>query len=66
MNNELHDDSPMPFGQYKGIRMMNVPVGYLHWFWHWSTKDSYPEVRDYISRNLAALKKESEDLIWSQ
>lgn len=60
--NKLNDDSPMPFGAYKGKLMQDVPVGYLHWFY--TLGNGFPEVKDYIERNLAALKMENKDLIW--
>jgi len=28
----LNDDSPMPFGKYKGVTMANVPAEYLLWY----------------------------------
>ena len=62
MNDKLQDDDPMPFGKYKGVPMMDVPVSYLHWFWHNSNKQG--EVCMYIKENLSGLKMENKDLIW--
>lgn len=60
---KLEDDDKMPFGKYKGQLMQDVPVNYLHWFWHNGDKQS--EVGEYIKSNLSALKTENKDLIWS-
>ena len=64
----LNDDSPCPFGKkFKGVPMKNVDVSYLHWIWE-EVKVGNVElqsVRDYIFRNLDALKEENDDLIWS-
>jgi len=62
----LDDDSIMSFGKYKGIKMKQVPVGYLHWMWHNLKVGNIQlqEVRDYIFRNLDALREENDDLIW--
>lgn len=63
----LDDNSPMPFGKkYRGIKMEDVPVSYLHWIWcEVKTGDiALQEVRDYIFRNLDALKEEDSDRIW--
>ncbi len=64
----LEDLSPMPFGKHKGQPMQDVPVHYLHWFWHngsISVGDS-GDVHDYIKRNIHALKKENADLLWTR
>lgn len=66
----LQDDDLMPFGQkYRGIKMENVPVNYLHWCWHegpqFKHKVKEHPVAEYIERNLDVLKSENKDLIWS-
>lgn len=64
----LNDDSPMPFGKYKGIPMSDVPVAYLHWLWtdaKFKTQTKTSNVAAYIAENLDALKGEDDDLIWS-
>lgn len=63
MNEKLTDDSKMPFGKYKDQLMQDVPVSYLHWFWHNGNKQS--SVGEYIKENINAIKQENEDLIWS-
>lgn len=30
---KLSDESPMPFGRYKGDKMVNVPASYLMWLY---------------------------------
>lgn len=59
----LQDDTPMPFGKYKGIPMQDVPVNYLHWMWH--NTDKRTSLGEYIKNNLDALKLENKDLIWN-
>jgi uncharacterized protein (DUF3820 family) len=61
---ELDDMSPMPFGKFKGKKMKDVPVDYLHWLWHEGCRHS--GVKSYIERNLDALKMENKDLIWKR
>lgn len=64
--NALTDKSPMPFGKHRGEPMEKVPVEYLHWLWCNGKKEAMQcPVADYTRRNLAALKKENSDLIWT-
>ena len=63
----LEDTDPMPFGQYKGVKMQDVPCNYLHWFYcNCNVVKNSPgeRVLGYIVENLNALKQENEDLIW--
>lgn len=61
----LEDSSPMPFGQYKGLRMDKVPARYLHWLWvNGKKEDVRCPVANYIRSNLTVLQKEYEDGIW--
>jgi uncharacterized protein (DUF3820 family) len=53
---ELDDNSKMPFGVYKGRKMVNVPAVYLLWLW--DEKKYTKEVGVYIEENLQALKQE--------
>ena len=60
---------PMPFGQYKDVKMQNVPTQYLHWFYtNCVVINGTPgeRVLGYILENLDALKQENEDLIWER
>lgn len=62
---ELADTDPMPFGQYKGKPMQDVPACYLHWLWCNGKKDDHQcPVADYIRRNINALAHEYRDAIW--
>lgn len=61
--NELHDDSPMPFGKHKGELMQEVPAYYLHWCRHNIDRES--PVGRYIQKNLHALSREFPDAIWT-
>lgn len=64
----LSDTDPMPFGKYRGMAMQDVPVSYLHWYWHNGTFDTQTAnaVADYIMRSMDALKQENPDLVWSR
>lgn len=62
----LQDDSFMPFGKHKGVRMMDVPASYFHYLWHNGMKAESTSVADYIRRNVDVLKEEDEDLIWDK
>ncbi len=54
----MDDNSEMPYGQYKGKKMANIPAKYLLWAYdqHWCKGD----VKQYIEDNFEALKTESE------
>ncbi len=65
----MKDTDKFPFGKYKGKAIQDVPASYLNWLWHnWKgeslSNDNQRDVRDYIERNLDALKIEKPDLIW--
>lgn len=55
---ELTDESLMPFGQYKGTRMIDVPASYLIFLYDEGKCNK--AVRDYIIDNLDVLRKEVE------
>lgn len=63
----LEDTDEMPFGKHKGVAMQDVPASYFHWLWSTGMKNEVKtsSVADYINRNLAALKEEYPDGIWS-
>ena len=50
----LTDDDLMPFGKHKGIKMMHVPVRYLHYLWLNGMKSETPtnSVARYIEDNI--------------
>lgn len=54
---KLTDGSCMPFGKYKGEKMINVPSSYLMFLFE--TNKCTPEVAVYISENIEVLKKET-------
>ncbi len=56
INMALYDNSPMPFGKYKGEKMENVPASYLLWLY--DENKCNKEVRDYIEDNIDVLKEE--------
>ncbi len=61
----LDDTDPMPFGQYAGQRMQDVPAAYFHWLWTNGMRENKTSpVADYIRRNISALKQEHTDGIW--
>lgn len=59
---ELTDDSPMPFGKWKGQKMRSVPASYFYWLW--TDGCSNPLVKRYIETRLNALKKELPGKDW--
>lgn len=64
-NTQLEDNSPMPFGKYKGQPISDVPASYLHYLWcNGMRADKVSNVADYIRRNIDVLRTENEDLIW--
>lgn len=52
----LSDRSLMPFGKYKGVKMVNVPSDYLLWLYDKGLEDG--DVKTYIEENMDVLKKE--------
>ena len=57
---QLTDESPFPFGKWKGIKMINVPSTYLDWFigQPWATK--WPAVVTYVQRSQKAIQQDLE------
>lgn len=54
--NELNDNSPMPWGKYKGTDMEDVPASYLLWLWNEGKCSG--NVKEYIKDNLEVLEQE--------
>lgn len=50
------DETPMPFGQYKGWKMANIPAEYLIWIYN--IGNTYGALKGYIEENMDALKAE--------
>lgn len=65
---ELTDASPMPFGQWKGKPMQEIPARYLHYLHttgiHDDRRPDRAAVSAYIKTNLSALRDEHKDGIW--
>jgi len=63
----LTDDDRMPYGKYKGEKLLRVPASYFHWLWT-NGKSAEPpgkdDVADYIRHNMASLKLDHPDGIW--
>lgn len=53
---KLNDESPMPFGKYKGDKMANVPASYLLWLYE--NEKCNKEVLDYVLYNLDVIKEQ--------
>lgn len=53
---ELADDSLMPFGQYRGRQMADVPAEYL--FWLYDSGKCFGAVKSYIIDNLEVIKSQ--------
>jgi uncharacterized protein (DUF3820 family) len=56
----MDDQTPMPFGKYKGRKMEDVPASYLLWL---RDDGVVGEVRAYIEENMTALQRECPDYI---
>lgn len=50
----MTDESLMPWGKYKGDKMINVPASYLLWLYDMGKV--YGEVKEYIKENLDVIK----------
>lgn len=55
---KLDDTSLMPFGEYKGEKMINVPAERLLWYYDQPWIDKWFEVKRYIEYNMDVLEKE--------
>lgn len=55
----MEDSDIMPFGKYKGTRMIDVPAKYLLYIYEqgWCSG----KVLDYITSNLEVLTKQAEE-----
>lgn len=53
---KLQDDSPMPYGKYKGLPMEEVPADYLIWLV--DNSRASPEIIEYVKENREVLDKE--------
>jgi len=57
------DTDKMPFGKYKGELLQDIPVDYLHWWYHLKNFTNI-SLQHYIENNIDFLKSENRDLIW--
>lgn len=55
---KLKDNSPMPYGQYKGNPMSDVPGSYLLWLY--DNGKAHRGVKEYVQDNIKLLEKEAE------
>lgn len=57
---QLTDESPFPFGKWKGVKMMNVPSPYFDWLIGQDWSNRWPAVLDYVKRSRAAIDQDLE------
>lgn len=55
--NKLTDESPMPFGEYEGVAMANVPAERLVWYYEQIAEKDNPRanetaVKEYVENYL--------------
>jgi len=55
---EYEDNTLMPFGKFKGDKLVNVPAWYLLNLWDEKRPLSDPKLEEYIKDNLTGLRKE--------
>lgn len=58
---KLTDNSPMPYGKYRGTAMANVPADYLLWLY--DNNKCTPPVAKYIDDNMDVLDPRRAQLI---
>lgn len=51
---KLTDSSLMPFGKYKGDKLIDIPASYLLWLYE---NDKAGAIKSYIEENLDAIKQ---------
>lgn len=54
----MDDNSIMPFGDFKGEKLANVPAKYLIWLYN--TNQSFGKLKEYIQENMEVLELEIE------
>lgn len=57
----LTDNSPMPFGKYRGRKMKEVPASYLDWLHGQPWIEDWGEVLAYIQANRKVIDQELAD-----
>lgn len=53
---QFDDESPMPFGEFQGTRLLDVPAWYLIELYNDDLQ--HPQLKFYIEDNMMALKDE--------
>lgn len=53
---EFNDNSVMPFGKYKGKKMIEIPADYLIWLHDQGCSNH--QVKKYLNDNIDVLKTE--------
>lgn len=51
----MNDNSIMPFGKYKGVKLANVPASYLLWLY--DNNKCFGELKKYIEENIDILRQ---------
>jgi uncharacterized protein (DUF3820 family) len=51
------DDTPMPWGKYKGTALANVPADYLIWLYE--NQKAFGKLAYYIHRNMDVLRADA-------
>lgn len=52
------DETPMPFGKYKGLDLEDVPASYLLWLYE--EGNLLGELKEYIEDNMQVLEQQKE------
>lgn len=60
MSLEYTDETPMPFGKFKGTPLGRVPAHYLDWLIG-QDLSRWPALEQYIIKNLNSIHDEIED-----
>lgn len=59
------DDDLMPFGKYKGRKLVDIPASYFHYLWFNGIKNETDhKLHSYIRDNIHLFEIENPDLIW--
>jgi hypothetical protein len=56
----MNDNSIMPFGKYKGKKLIEVPAKHLLDLYHEGTLDEYLTLYEYVVKNVFELEDRSE------
>lgn len=53
------DETVMPFGKHKGLKLANVPAGWFLWYNEFATNQR-PELMQYIKENMMCFLQETD------